>query len=196
MSNAVLARLPRFDADTGDAAERLRRVLETAGDAEAERQATPAEAEAPAPEPDEPDSEPPAPPGPDPAALDAAIVALGEAAERVEREGQAQVAASLAALAGELFPRLAEAFLAAEIARHMEGLVPVSVAAIEITAPAELAERLGDAIARSPALSERCTVASAADSGDTRVEVSWSTGGAIFDFDALLAACLARLEPA
>ena len=46
-------------------------------------------------------------------------------------------------------------------------------------------------VAAQPALAGRCTVIAA--EGRTGVDVSWRTGGVTFDFDGLLAACLAQL---
>jgi hypothetical protein len=54
-------------------------------------------------------------------------------------------------------------------------------------------EKLEPIVARNTALAGRCSLVPAENNS---VEVSWKTGGVTFDFEALLDACLAHLDPA
>ena len=182
MSSAVLSRLPRFDVEPdADALNRMGLRAGPEGD-------VPAVEETPAIE------EPPVEPGPDLSEVTALVATLSQTIDRVEREAGQQVQATLQSMARELFPILGEKLLAEEIAATLKDVLPVSIAALELRVATPLAEPLREAMARSEALSARCSLVEHDTPGQPSVEVSWQTGGMTFDFDGLLAASLARLE--
>lgn len=188
MSSHVLSRLPRFD--TALDADTLSRIgVQGTPPPAVPEAAAPAEADS---QPTEPDTDP----GPDLTQLNAMVAALSTAVQQVEAQGREQVRTVLQSMAQQLLPRVSEAFLAEEIARTLEDVVPVSVSALEIRAKPALAPALREAVARTEALAGRCTVAEQDTSDPPGVEVSWQTGGLTFDFDSLLTDSLARLDAA
>lgn len=187
MSSHVLSRLPRFD--TALDADALSRI--------GVQGATPPTApEAPADEIESEAPEPAVEPGADLAEVTAMVAALGEAVQTIEAGAREQLRAAIASLAADLFPQLSQAFLAEEIARTLEPMVPVSISALEIRSQPALAEPLREAVARIGSLAERCTVVEQEPPDAPGVEVSWQTGGLTFDFERLLADSLARLNAA
>lgn len=207
MSEPLFARFPRFDrVPETTPSQRLRRLVSAEALAPPPRDPEPR----PAPEPEadaapaadsgaEPAEADPVAPSPEPAdpeEVKALIGALDTAIAEAARDAQAEAVVALRTMAETLFPALSDAFLAEEIVRHLRDWLPVSVAGVTITAPDALHPMLEAALARSPDLAARATLVSGRESGDTQVRVSWRTGGLDFDFDGLLAACLARLEPA
>ena len=155
------------------------------------------------PEPEElpePELEPAPPPAPvivapDLSAVAQAAAALSATIERVEQEAHQQVVAAIQDMASQLFPKLANRFLAGEIGLHLRDLVPVSVGAVEVQAAPDMADALADIVDGLPELSQRCTILPREMEDETKVEVSWKAGGVSFDFAGLLAGCLARMGP-
>ncbi|MEZ6013010.1 MAG: hypothetical protein R3C08_14210 [Hyphomonas sp.] len=189
MSSALLSSLPRFDLeDQPPAAGRLKALLGQ----------TPDEKPQAAPLVVEPAAavEVPANPGPTLAEAERLVADLSGLMKRLERDSREQSMHVLQSLAARLFPELSRQFLAEEIGQHIGKLVPASVPAVEIRARQVMLDRLEPIVRRNTVLSGRCTLVPATAPEDTRVEVSWKTGGVTFDFEGLLAACLAHLDPA
>jgi len=192
MSNALLSSLPRFDKDDQHPAEQLRRML-------GQMKAAAARPTVPAPV-EEIVEEDVAPPevdlGPSLAEVDGLIGQLSSALTQIESESRDQAMQVTQSLAARLFPELSRKFLAEEISQHLTRLVPASTPAVEIRARPHMLEKLEPIIARHPGMAGRYTLVPASVSDDPRVQVSWKTGGVTFDFEGLLAACLAHLDPA
>lgn len=191
MSSALLANLPRFDeGEQAHPAELLKRML-------GEMQGA---AKPPAPPVEEVvetvEEAPPADPAPALEEVERLIGDLSGLMARLEQESRERSMQAIQSLAARLFPELSRRFLAEEIGAHLAGLVPASVPSVEIRARPVLLEQLEPIVARSPSLSGRCTLSPADTAKDAQVRVSWKTGGVTFDFEALLAACLAHLDPA
>jgi flagellar biosynthesis/type III secretory pathway protein FliH len=129
------------------------------------------------------------------AEIEIMLTALSDTIERLERESREQAVSVTQSIAARLFPELSRLFLAEEIGRHLPGMVPSTAPAVEIRAQPALLERLRDVVEKTASLSERCSVVPAETTDDEQVRVSWETGGLTFDFDGLLNACLAQLEP-
>ncbi len=185
MSNALLSSLPRFDKDNQHPAEQLRRML---GQMKAAA-ARPAVA-APVEETVEEDISPPEVNlAPSLAEVEDLIGQLSSALMRIESESRSQAMQVTQSLAARLFP-------AEEIGQHLTRLVPASAPAVEIRARPHMLEKLEPIIARHSGMAGRYTLVPASISDDPRVQVSWKTGGVTFDFEGLLAACLAHLDPA
>ena len=192
MSNALLSNLPRFDRDDQThPAEQLKRML-------GQMQAAAARPAAPPPKPEAvTEEEQPQPEniGPSLAEADRLITELSSALSRIESEAREQSMQVTQALAARLFPELSRQFLADEIALHLPKLVPASMPSLEIRAQQDMLDRLEPLIARETSLAGRCKLTPAASKDEPRVLVSWKTGGVTFDFEGLLAACLAHLDP-
>ena len=192
MSEAFFSNLPRFDSAAPPPASNSRRLL---------LGQMPVEDVAIAPEmtfaPEiEPETGADAPGRvPEFAEIEIMLTALSDTIERLERESREQVVSVTQSIASRLFPELSRLFLAEEIGRHLPGLVPAMAPAVEIRAKPELLEKLRDVVEKAPSLSERCSVVPADAPDDDQVRVSWETGGLTFDFEGLLNACLAQLEP-
>jgi hypothetical protein len=197
MSDTFLANLPRFDLiKTPPTAKQRRLLLGQLTDEDMD-----AELPVRAPVHAHPASEnvaiqhpPPVARVPEFAELEIMLTALSDTIDRVEREARAHAVEATLAMASKLFPELSRRFLAEEIGAHLPGMVPVSAPSVEIRAPAALAERLRNVVGGMTTLSERCAVVSVNSEEDTRVNISWETGGLTFDFDGLLTACLAHLD--
>lgn len=195
MSSAMLAGLPRFDAEAGKATSPApgRWMKELEGEVAAppaQKVQSTEEAAVAAPQ---------AATAVEPQILldlkkvEASLVTLNSQLARIERDAQAQTLQTVQSMAAKLFPELSRHFLAEEIGRHLPALVPDAAAVIEIRAEAELAAKLSDLVERLPSLAHRCSVTSVETEGQGRVDVSWQTGGLAFDFDGLLQACLSHL---
>jgi len=193
MSNALLSNLPRFDRDDQThPAEQLKRML-------GQMQAAAARPAAAPPQQDVSEAEeeltPPEDLGPSFAEVESLVAQLSSALTRIEGEARDQSMQVTQALAARLFPELSRQFLADEIARHLPNLVPASVPSLEIRARQAMLDKLEPIIASESSLAGRCKLAPATSQDETRVLVSWKTGGVTFDFEGLLAACLAHLDP-
>ncbi|MCA8902654.1 MAG: hypothetical protein KDA53_15550 [Hyphomonas sp.] len=202
MNEAFFSSLPRFDEETvrpdirkmrmilGQDLEEALSVFDAPPESAAPEEVTEEDAileAAPAPEPE------PEPAGADLAEIETLVASLSDTICDIESKAEAQTTEMIRAMAGRLFPQLAERFLADEIARHLPSMVPPSVRAVEIHASPALCERLEEIVRANPALSNRCIFVPADSLGPTDACVSWKTGGLTFDFDGLLKACLARI---
>lgn len=118
---------------------------------------------------------------------------LNTAIAEVQNDIDGQVARATHALAMRLFPKLSETFLADEVAAQLPGLIPTPVARIEVQADESVVYKLNELLAETE-LSERCEIVVDPSPSDTRIRVSWGSGGVVFDFDGLLQACLAKLQ--
>ncbi len=200
MSDTVFASLPRFDVP-GEMSGLSMLKSFVAGvsvasvsvdgvsgeDAAIDQSDEPPETEA------ETDCAPPPEQADETAPVEAALVLLRDAANKLDQETEDRVVSLVQAMASKLFPELSRLFLAEEIGRHLPKCVPASVPAIEIRAEPELAKNLRQVIARTDSLFARCTVVPAETAQDDRVDVSWQSGGLTFDFSGLLSACLAQI---
>ncbi|WP_373005253.1 hypothetical protein [Hyphomonas sp.] len=129
------------------------------------------------------------------AEIEIMLTALSDTIERLERESHERAVSVTQSIASRLFPELSRLFLAEEIGRHLPGMIPTTAPAVEIRAQPALLEKLRDLVEKTASLSERCSVVPAETPDDDQVRVSWETGGLTFDFDGLLNACIAQLEP-
>ena len=192
MSSALLSSLPRFDSETASRRGGQLNVLKGG-----------------APEPipafemsPEDELEPlvdlaevPVEPGPTFDEIEAMLAQLPDVLSQVEQEARAHSLQVLRSLVGRLFPELSRRFLAEEIGHHLDQLVPASAPVVEISARPPMLEQLEEIIGRNAGLAERCKLIPVSDPEETRVLVSWKKGGATFDFEGLLAACAAHLDP-
>ena len=189
--------LPRFDVK---ALSRTARTLET------HTQAPEGQSDfAPEPEPvaaSESQDEAPlapdlqAPMVPEPAPVDTGVLlarletALGE----VERNATLTCHQALSDFFASAFPRLNEAFLAAEISKALETMTPPQVQQLNLQIPATLEASFKRSLQTSPRLLEICEL-KPIDSSDTiLVEVDWGDGGLSFDMDQFLNSSLGRLS--
>ena len=195
MSEAFLSSLPRFDSAAPPPDSSSRRLL--LGQLPVENVVV------------EPPQDPMAPAGgdasgadktaqdrvPEFAEVEIMLTALSDTIERLERESRERTVSATLSIASRLFPELSRLFLAEEIGRHLPGMIPATAPSVEIRAQPALLEKLRDVVEKSASLSERCSVVAADAPDDEQVRVSWETGGLTFDFEGLLNACLAQLEP-
>lgn len=127
-------------------------------------------------------------------ALEQTLAELAKLSDQLRAETSQHMQDQLRIIAEKLFPELGRAFLAEEIARHLPDLVPASAPQVEIRAEPELAESLRLLVEESSQLADRCLVLEDEAPGPNRATISWSEGGADFDFSGLLDACLERLK--
>jgi hypothetical protein len=174
MNSTYFAQLPRFDAPDFN-------VTETVADSV---QDPPAVRDAPAPAPL---SEP------EPADLGALLADIVRAADARGAAIRNLAADMTERLARVLFPRLAEDFLAREIALCIPALLPDPPLVLTVRAPSRAAASLGALVAGAGIPPRRCAIFVHAEPSDTHISFDWSIGGVDFDFDAALDACLANL---
>jgi hypothetical protein len=190
MSDAVFSQLPRFDAvSAARPADWLRAM--NAGEMQAPARPAVQEEAAPAPAPaqkPEPSVVHPIPQ--ETAALQATVSSLAKLMERIDVESRQYAADAVQRISAQLFPELSRRFLAEEIARHLPAVIPATVPVVDIRAEPVLAAQLQEIVNRHPSLEGRCNIIPEAGQGGSCAEVSWRTGGATFDFEGLLTACL------
>ncbi len=127
-------------------------------------------------------------------ALEITLEVLSGTISQLKQEGRNQSVEVIQSLASKLFPELSNLFLAEEIGRHLPALIPQSVPEIELRAePAQL-EKIQQILETKHALRAHLILTPLEHPSDSRVQISWKTGGINFDFDGLLDACLARLN--
>jgi hypothetical protein len=126
--------------------------------------------------------------------IESSLAAIASRLDTIEREANAQSLHAVHSIAVKLFPELSRLFLAEEVSRHLAAMIPASAAVVDIRAEPELAAQLQARVEKMPALVHRCTVTPVAAAGQGRVDVAWKSGGASFDFDGLLSACLSQLS--
>ncbi len=170
MSSAVFAKLPRFDTDQPSTPAHVSLVSDSDGEATPVR--------------------------PDMSAINAAVAALQNATQGIEDQMREKIVEGVQSLASKLFPQLSNLFLAEEIGQHLPALAPASAPNIEIRAEPDLVEGIREAVERNEALASRCTFLPINSTEDCSVHVTWESGGATFDFDGLLDACLTRMGSA
>ncbi len=127
-------------------------------------------------------------------ALETTLEALSDTISLLKQEANSQSVEVVQSLASKLFPELSDLFLAEEIGRHLPALIPQSVPEIELRAePAQLV-KIQQLLETKLALRAHLVITPLEHPSDSRVQISWKTGGISFDFDGLLDACLARLN--
>lgn len=108
----------------------------------------------------------------------------GQMFERVEQKIQV--------IAAALFPKLAEEFLADEIARFLAYAAPQNRSQIEIAVPAPIVAEVTEALLKVKSIHNRWTIETAPESSGPMVQVNWGDGGFDYDLSTLLAACHAQ----
>lgn len=190
--------LPRFDVK---ALSRTARTLEThtqapegQSDFEPEPEpAAPPEAMAD-PAQTAPDLQAPIIPEPEPVDTGVLLASLESSLAELERAATATCHQALADFFTSAFPRLNEAFLAAEITQALEGFAPPQVEKLTVQIPATLEASFRNALQASASLSKVCELQPIEQPDQMRVEASWGDGGLQFDMDQFLNSTLGRLS--
>ncbi len=128
-------------------------------------------------------------------ALNTLNVSLADVIAQLGRDAQEQAIANVQTMAKQLFPKLAEVFLADELACHLPNLIPKLAPEVEISVPQHLLLRLQAAVERTHALPENCRfVEAGTGQSDNAIQIIWPKGGYDFDFNALLADCMLHVN--
>jgi len=190
--------LPRFDVK---ALSRTARTLEAHTQApegqsdfvpEPETEAspdTPAEAQQAAP-----DLQSPIIPEPEPVDTGVLLASLESSLVELERAAVATCHQALADFFTSAFPRLNEAFLAAEITKALEAVTPPQLERLTVHVPSTLEASFRNALQASAALSEVCELQPTEHPDKMFVDASWGDGGLQFDMDQFLNSSLGRLS--
>ncbi len=181
MSEAVFARLPRFDvaAPQNDAdADAIEEVLSAAQTAVPVNDPEPLEPAAPDREHE----------------YDAALSALQRAAETLAQESRQVVLQTVCAIASEIFPSLSQHFLAEELARELPVLLEKVDGHAEITAAPDFCEALEAAAHRLGLRADGIRFKARPGMVPGEVQIRWAAGGASYDHARLLSAVLRRFE--
>lgn len=190
--------LPRFDVK---ALSRTARALEAhtqAPDGQSEFEPEPV----PAALPDVPAEEAqPAPhlqapviPEPEPVDTGTLLASLEASLAEIERAAVATCHQALAEFFASAFPRLNEAFLAAEIAKALESVAPPQIEKLIVQVPSTLEASFSNALQVSAKLSEVCELQPMEQPDKIFVEANWGDGGLQFDMDQFLKSSLGRLS--
>lgn len=132
-------------------------------------------------------------PTPESNELEVLLGTLPEALNQIAEDAQSQCVHLVRTISVQLFPVLAESFLAEEICQHLPALIPDFEPLIEVRAASGLAEQIAEIIGRNKALADRCRLMPCESPEQAAIDISWKTGGVNFNFEALLGACLYRL---
>lgn len=188
--------LPRFDVK---ALSRTARTLESHTQApegqsefvpepesapEAEAQADPAMAA---------DLHPPVIPEPSPVDTGVLLASLEQSLSELERNATLVCHQAIADFFASAFPRLNEAFLAAEISKALETMAPPQVQRLQVAVPSSLEASFRSSLQGSQRLSEICELTPSDAPDRLLVEVDWGEGGLSFDMDQFLNSSLGRL---
>lgn len=122
-------------------------------------------------------------------------VSLADVIAQLDQDVQQQAMLQVQALAAQLFPKLAESFLANELAAHLPSLLPKMEPDVEIAVPASMLERLQASVERTQALPRNCRFVEATpDQSENAIRIIWPKGGYDFDFDTFLADCMKHVQ--
>lgn len=188
--------LPRFDVK---ALSRTARTLETHTQApEGQSDFTPdpeptpqTEAQA---EPIAPDLNAPIIPEPDPVDTGVLLSSLEQSLGELERNATLTCHQALADFFVAAYPRLNEAFLAAEISKALETMAPPKIQRLNLQVPSTLEASFRQSLQASPRLSEICELTPTDSPDRVLVEADWGEGGLSFDMDQFLNSSLGRLS--
>lgn len=187
--------LPRFDVK---ALSRTARTLEThtqAPDGQSDFTPEPepapqADAQA---EPIVPDLQAPIIPEPDPVDTGVLLSSLEQALCELERNATLTCHQAIADFFVASFPRLNEAFLAAEISKALDTMAPPKIQRLNLQVPSTLEGSFRQSLQASPRLSEICELTPLESPDRMLVEADWGEGGLSFDMDQFLNSSLGRL---
>ncbi len=178
MSKSVFARLPRFDdsekvdAESAAAQEAIEQAA--AIDAAAQLEAR-AQAEA--------------------HALQCALNGLSSAIDALRVEARQHTLEAIRAISADLFPKLADDFLAEEIMRQLPEVLPRAMHGVEIRAAPAFCTKLEAANKSGPAHQTPLAFVADRKLAPGQVQISWAHGGLDFDAGRRLQASLDRLAP-
>lgn len=123
------------------------------------------------------------------------LEALMDELPRIEASARDEVVEVVEGIARQIFPKLAELFLAEEIVIHLRKLMPAKVELLKIRAPEPFASQLGEKLTDGQfgeTVVELEVLASNSDEAPG-IDISWERGGVEFDFRTFLEDCLQRL---
>ncbi len=188
--------LPRFDVK---ALSRTARTLETHTQApEGQSDFTPDPE--PTPQADAqadriaPDLNAPIIPEPDPVDTGVLLSSLEQSLGELERNATLTCHQALADFFVAAYPRLNEAFLAAEISKALETMAPPKIQRLNLQVPSTLEASFRQSLQASPRLSEICELTPTDSPDRVLVEADWGEGGLSFDMDQFLNSSLGRLS--
>lgn len=141
-----------------------------------------------------PDLQAPIIPEPEPVDTGVLLASLEQALIEVERSAALTCHQALADFFAAAFPRLNEAFLAAEVSKTLESVAPPQVERLLVRIPSALEASFRQSLQASARLSEVCELQSSDTPDRMLVDVDWGDGGLSFDMDQFLNSSLGRLS--
>nr|WP_070960324.1 hypothetical protein [Hyphomonas sp. Mor2] len=152
----------------------------------------PADAQAASPE--APDLQAPVIPEPEPVDTGVLLASLDQALSEIERQATTTIHQAIAEFISSAFPRLSEAFLAAEVSQVLDSMAPPQVEKLSLHIPSTLEASFRQALQASPRLSQICELHALDAPDQIRVEADWGEGGLSFDMDQFLNSSLGRFS--
>lgn len=188
--------LPRFDVKalsrTAQSRESHTEVPDGQSDYAPEPVAASVEAEAEALA--APDLQAPVIPEPDPVDTGVLLASLEASLTEMEAAAMSIYRKTLSDFLMSAFPRLNEAFLAAEITAALETMAPPHVERLNLKIPSTLEASFRHSLQHSQRLAEICELHPSEAPDQMRVEIDWRDGGLLFDMDKFLNSSLGRLS--
>jgi hypothetical protein len=145
-------------------------------------------------EPIAPDLNAPIIPEPDPVDTGVLLSSLEQSLGELERNATLTCHQALADFFVAAYPRLNEAFLAAEISKALETMAPPKIQRLNLQVPSTLEASFRQSLQASPRLSEICELTPTDSPDRVLVEADWGEGGLSFDMDQFLNSSLGRLS--
>lgn len=122
------------------------------------------------------------------------LASLETSLTELERAAGAICHQALSDFFSSAFPRLNEAFLAAEITKALETMAPPSVEKLNLHVPSTLEASFRQSLQNAPRLAAICELQTTDSPDQMRVEADWRDGGLQFDMDQFLNSSLGRLS--
>ncbi|MEM7005282.1 MAG: hypothetical protein AAF498_05330 [Pseudomonadota bacterium] len=116
--------------------------------------------------------------------------------ESVERSVHEQATSAILHFVQQAFPKLADMFLAEEVARHIADIVPVNQPNVIIKTAPFLIDAIKESLARNGGVPGNCKLMAGDDITTSSVDIYWEKGGASTNYDAFLDRCLQAMAVA
>ncbi len=188
--------LPRFDVKALSRAARTHETQTQAPEGQSDYAPEP-ETAAPEPVPEDPiapDLQAPIIPEPEPVDTGVLLASLEASLGDLQRAAQGLCHQVLADFLASAFPRLNEAFLAAEITAALETMAPPQIERLNLHIPSTLEASFRQSLQNSERLAAICELHPSETPDQMRVDADWREGGLQFDMDQFLNSSLGRLS--
>lgn len=124
--------------------------------------------------------------------LEKSLASFSDTVAQIEIDARAQINNEVQNIVAQLFPAIGKAFLADELSKHIPGLVPPMVSSVEVIASPDMAEQLKGKLVMPDGQDAEIKLTASDTAAHMQVKLSWKSGGFDYNFDDLMAACVAH----